>query len=111
MLQLATCTAAAGHYLEARDQFQLFVDALLRSASSSVASPDTVSADDDDDDDDGGEGEGEEWQRRQAVFLLSSPPERRKQYVFALRALVTIYTELGDNTGAKIINGALVHID
>ena len=44
------------------------------------------------------------------MFLLSSPPERRKQYVFALRALVTIYHELGDDMTADSVSHALASV-
>eukprot|EP00750_Incisomonas_marina_P029456 INCI7182.4.p2 GENE.INCI7182.4~~INCI7182.4.p2 ORF type:complete len:541 (-),score=96.11 INCI7182.4:2202-3713(-) len=101
LLQLATCTAAGGSYVEARDLFRQFVEALLQSVEGTkdgVGSRASDAAVDD-------------HAHRQSIFLLSSPPERRKQYVFALRALVTIYRELGDETSATSAHSALAGVE
>ena len=109
LLQLATCTAADGDYRQARDLFRLFVDTLLQScvvddprlATSTTATSTTHRSI---------EHANAESQQQQAVLLLSSHPERRKQYVFALRALVTIYTKLGNVPAVEGVNGALLQI-
>jgi len=94
LLQLATCTAADRDYVHARDLFRLFVEALLRSVEEG-GDPSNGTLD---------------HQQRQEIFLLSSSKERRKQYVFALRALVTIYGELGDERAMQTVSGALTSI-